>query len=230
MAERLKIAATAHKYGGEFLVVGGILFSVTLLLVKLKPEPITMFDCAVLIAAVFAMLIGYLKLSEPRYNLVLSKNGLVFNHRYGKVRIARENIAQVGQVSISEGMQQLDLPCIGIRFKDLSCLINRTPPRLAYKLIVEQRNWLIAGIKIKWPMGNVPDDWLLESHIYKGKFSTNGLLAMFAHRLEHFDTLYGYHFLISYNYIDRSPDEFSNLLQHWLRDPEKTLQKYCNIK
>ena len=229
MQQKLKISAKAHKYGGEFLVAGGIIFIATLLIVKLKPEPVTLFDLAVLIAALFAMLLGYLKLSEPRYNLVLSKNAITFIHRYGKVRIARKNIVSIGQVSIADNGQSLDLPCLGLKLKTLPALISRVPPRLAYKLIVEQRNWLMAGIKIKWPMGNVPDDWLIEPHEYRVKFATNGLLAMLSHRLEHFEQLYGFHFLISYNYFDRSEDEFNNLLQHWLRDPEQTIEKYCNI-
>lgn len=230
MAVRLKISATAHKYGGEFLVAGSILLVLVLLVVKLKPEPISIFDVAVIIGALFAMFIGYFKLSEPRYNLILSKNGLVFYHRYGKVRIARDNIADIGPVRITNGDQFLELPCIGLRLKSLAPLIKRMPPRLALKLIMEQRNWLIAGVKVKWPLGNVPDDWLIEASQYQDAFETNGLLAMMTHRLEHFNELYGYHFLISYNYLDRPADEFVSLLQHWLRDPEKTLGKYSNIK
>lgn len=229
MTKRIKVSAKAHKYGGEFLVAGAIVLVAVLLVIKFKPDPITIFDFAVIIAALFSMLIGYFKLSEPRYNLVLSKNGLVFYHRYGKVRIARKNIAAVGQVQIANGDQFLELPCLGLKLKSLAPLIKRMPPRLALKLIMEQRNWLMAGIKIKWPTGNVPDDWLIEKSKYQGRFNTHGLLAMLTHRLEHFDMLFGYHMLISYNYFDRSVDEFENLLQHWLRDPEKTLEKYSNI-
>ncbi|MEI4550374.1 DUF2982 domain-containing protein [Pseudoalteromonas spongiae] len=230
MAKRLKIAASAHKHGGEFLVAGSIVLVLVLLFVKLKPEPISIFDVAVVIGALFAMFIGYFKLSEPRYNLVLSNNGLVFYHRYGKVRISRDNIAEVGQVSIANDEQFIELSCLGLRLKSIAPLIKRMPPRLALKLIMEQRNWLIAGIKVKWPLGNVPDDWLIEANQYQDKFESNGLLAMMSHRLEHFNELYGYHFLISYNYFDRPADEFVNLLQHWLRDPEKTIEKYSNIK
>lgn len=229
MTKRIKISANAHKYGGEFLVAGGVVLIAVLLVVKFKPDPVSIFDFAVIVASLFAMLIGYFKLSEPRYNLVLSKNGLVFYHRYGKVRISRKNIASIGQVQISNDRQLLELPCLGLKLKSLSPLIKRMPPRLALKLIMEQRSWLMAGIKIKWPTGNVPEDWLIEESKYHDKFNTNGLLAMLTHRLEHFDTLFGYHFLISYNYFDRSAEEFENLLQHWLRDPEKTIGIYSNI-
>lgn len=226
---KLKISANAHQRGAELLVAGGVLFLLVLIVVKFKPEAVTLFDIAIIAGALFAMLLGYLKLSEPRYNMMLSENGFIFCHRYGKVRFSRSNIAEVGQVSIVGEDQALDLPCIGIKFKDLQPVIQRMPARLALKLLMEQRNWLIAGIKIKWPLGNVPDDWLMEPNQYQSQFKTNGLLAMLTHRLEHFEQLYGYHFLISYNYLDRSSDAFLNLLQHWLRDPEKTLEKCCNI-
>ncbi len=229
---KLKIKPIARKYGLDFLLAGGIALVVVSLFLKVKAGPITLLDIVIIGICFMLLLLGWLKLQEPEYSLLISIRGLIYHHRYGHLKLVREVIDEIGPATMTRENVINELPYVGIRVKAVEHIMDSMPVRLMLKLMMEQRPLLVEGIKSRWPTGGVPDGWLVEDTLYSksNNCQYKGVMAMFAHRLEHNFELFGYHILIPHNALDRPPEQFINFLQHWLRQPQQTLEKCCNIK
>lgn len=228
---KLNIRPSNTRFGAHLLILGGLCLVIVLMLLKLKAEALFLPDIVLVVACFLAMLLGYLKLSEPQYSLTITPNCLRYHHKFGQLVLWRNQIKGVGQVVIRQQMLERPAAFIGIKLKSPDTVLKRMPVRLMLKLIIEQRPVLMEAIKGRWSLGNVPDDWLIEPNQYitHDKLPIRGVKAMFAHRMAHNDALMNYHILIPFSCLDRNEEEFINLLQHWLMQPEQTLKKCCNI-
>jgi hypothetical protein len=231
MKQAILIAPKSNAGGVAFLTIGAVAFVVTLAIIKFKPGNVLLFDFVVLVAFLLCALLGVLKLMQPRVAMRITARSITFYHRVGFLRIAHANIAQVGNVYIEANGQHIELACFGIRVKSFDEVLKRMPPRLAQRLMMEQRHFLLAGIKARFPDGRVPDGWLFEDtqFVSNNHNRWRGLLGMFGNRAEHNLALFGYHLLFPYSLLDRSESEFVNLLQHWLLQPQQTIEKCSTI-
>lgn len=231
MTRAILIAPKSNAGGVAFLTIGACAFVVTLIIIKFKPGALLLFDFAVLLAFLLCALLGLLKLIQPPVAMRITAKSITFYHRVGFLRIAHANIAQIGSVHIEANGQHIELACFGIKVKSLDEVLKRLPPRLAQRLMMEQRHFLLAGIKARFPDGSVPDGWLFEDSQYLSNTNNRwrGLLGMFGNRAEHNMALFGYHLLFPYSLLDRSESEFVNLLQHWLLQPQQIIEKCSTI-
>ncbi len=221
-----KIRAHSARHGSEILITSAIVLVFLVLFIQFKSADILIAEIFLLSAALVGMLVGYLKLREPFYSIFLDKQKLSYNHKYGWWQLDVDNLQQVGVVSIEQAMQTLELNVVGLSLKREDEFLNKLSPRLAGRLLVEQRHYLLQAIKAYCRDGNeCPPQWLVEDTEYVSQSGQKytGLLAMFANRMKNLKFLTGYEILIPAAMLDRDIWAFSYLLHRWQRDPANTV-------
>jgi hypothetical protein len=109
------------------------------------------------------------------------------------------------------GVNQLQLPFIGIRLSAIATLVNSISPRLANRLIHEQRPLLAIAIRLKLitldqSQLNFSPFILANGQIIKGP------LAAFMHHSSVLHEALGYHLFIPESALDRDLNAFCVLL------------------
>jgi hypothetical protein len=163
-----------------------------------------MFSCLIMI------LIGILKFSEPDISYQLTRQYLAFYHRNGKWSIKWDNIVRIGTINSYIHGDLVKLPYIGIKLKNINSVVNTISPRLANKLIHEQKELLILAAKnreITLTEGLISfEPYKLNGKTYKGP------IAAWLYRTKQLNNVYGYDLFIPETSFDRDLDEFYNLL------------------
>ncbi|MEO2280411.1 DUF2982 domain-containing protein [Pseudoalteromonas pernae] len=223
-----KIRAHGARFGTQTLLISGVSLVVLVTFIQLRPGEIWLAEIFLLSAALVGMLVGYLKLHEPFFSLFLDNHKLSYNHKYGWWQLNAKNLERVGVPNIHQFEQTIDLNVVGLRLRDEDEFLQRLSPRLAGRLLVEQRHYLMQAIKAYCHDGKeCPPHWLVEDTEYTSKngYKYTGLLAMFANRMNNLNFLTGYDILIPASVLDRDIWEFSYLLHRWQQDPEHTVRK-----
>ncbi|MEO9509425.1 MAG: DUF2982 domain-containing protein [Nonlabens ulvanivorans] len=157
------------------------------------------------------LLTGILKYSEPETSYQLTRQELCFYHRNGHWQLEWEKIVRFGQPSANTIFERINLPYIGIKLKDLAFIADNISPRLANKLIHEQRELLILAARnneIKLESGLISfEPFTLHNKVYKGP------IAAWLFRTEQLNQVYGYHLFLADSSFDRELDEFLKLLK-----------------
>lgn len=165
----------------------------------------------VLFASCIVFLTGFLKYSEPNISYKLSRKRLYFYHRNGHWDIAWNTIIKIGNVSSRSGLDHVQLPYIGIKLENIEFIAQNISPRLANKLIHEQRELLILAARnneIILDSGLISfEPFTLNKKIYKGP------IAAWLFRTEQLVSIYGYHLFIPDTTFDRELDDFLNFLK-----------------
>lgn len=230
MAEQNKavfLRATANRYSIEFMLVGGVAIAIIMLFVTLRATPITLLEIVFAATAIMAVILGFLKSREPFYTVRLDNKKITYYHKVGSYCIDANNLSQVGVPVVTNGFEQTELNAVGLKLKNEAALLDTLHPRLACKLLIEQRHIFLQAVKMHCKSGSCPSKWLVEpSKFQVGTGQTyTGLIAMFANRMQHLHTLTGYHLLLPANVLDRDLWHFSNLLNHWRLNPEMVVQE-----
>ena len=230
MAESTKhvfLRASANRFSIELMLVGGVAIAIVMLFVTLRATPISVIEIIFVATAIMAVILGFLKSREPFYSFQLDHRKICYYHKVGEWSIDISNISSVGVPIASDGFDQAELNAVGIKLKDEIRFLNDLHPRLACKLLIEQRHIFLQAVKMHCKCGSCPSKWLVEPsefHAGSGQIYT-GLIAMFANRMQHLYTLTGYHLLLPANVLDRDIWDFSNLLNHWKINPEVVVQE-----
>ncbi|WP_462152283.1 DUF2982 domain-containing protein [Pseudoalteromonas xiamenensis] len=225
--ESVKLRATANQHAVEFMLVGAIAIIVVMLFVLLRPTPISKVEIFIASAGIVAIIIGFFKSQEPYFSVEINCNNLIYWHKFGFWRLPRNNLVEAGIPKSIQGEFELELNAVGIKIKDIDEFLLSLSPRLAAKLLIEQRHIFLQAVKMHCENGNCPEDWLIEDSAYcspSGK-KYSGLLAMFGNRMAHFKLATGYDLMLMETVLDRDIWRFANLLNHWKRDPERVLNQ-----
>lgn len=221
-----KIRATADRHGAEFMLVGGIGLVVIMLFVNLRGTGITILEIFLASAMLAAIFIGFLKSQQPYYSLYLTKHTVRYVHKYGYWCIGHENLHSCGIPKAHQGLETLELNAVGIKLNSIDEFLTDLTPRLAGKLLIEQRHIFLQAVKMHCENGNCPSEWLIEETTYRSKAGVEytGLMAMFANRMDNLRTVTGYDLLVPAAALDRDIWRFSALLNRWKLNPEKVVK------
>ncbi|BDX08183.1 DUF2982 domain-containing protein [Planctobacterium marinum] len=214
-SETINIRPVAKRNGLTSLVIGAGLFFVAIAMFKLLPNDLNIFAIAVTSAAIVMLLLGYLKMREPEHSLSISKEQIHYQHRNGHWQLAWQNIQRIDIPKVSLGLEQKNLTLVGIRAKNYGPILERISPRLMTHLLMEQRPLLLQVGNKDCATGNCYGEGLLEDDVFKdsdGKVY-NGVQAMFANRMQRLRTGLGYDLYINSAELDRSAEEFADLLR-----------------
>ncbi|MEI6860106.1 MAG: DUF2982 domain-containing protein [Shewanella sp.] len=166
---------------------------------------------------VISLVLGVSKILEPEISLDINQQGLKYHHRRGSIFIHWSNIQRIDIPRGLDGLESIKLPYIGIKLNKINPVLDIVPGRLATGLLTEQRPLLMSAMTL--------DEDLIELEDYMNSEFTpllinderyRGVLAMFGHRCEMLSKNLGFHLYIPVDCLDRSADEFVNLLREYL--------------
>ena len=221
----IKYRAQSARHGIEFLAVGGIGLIFIMGVNLLRPGDITLVEIFLVSACIGGVFIGFLKTQEPFYSLILTEYSLIYIHKYGNWELFHKNFHHCGIPKITHGLEYKELNAIGIRLNNIDEFLSDITPRMAGKLLIEQRHLFMQVVKNHCNKGNCPSNWLVEDTQYRSPdgISYNGLIAMFANRTKNFQLLTGYDLLLPASALDRDIWAFSADLNKWKREPSQFL-------
>jgi len=202
------------------MALGGILILISMCLNLLYWDEYKIQLMMIFLACSIVFLAGILKHSEPDISYELTRKQLCFYHRTGNWKINWQDIARLDQPSANNIFEKISLPYVGIKLKDIALIADNISPRLANKLIHEQRELLILAAKnneIKLDSGLISfEPFTLNKKTYKGP------IAAWLFRTEQLNQVYGYHLFLPETGFDRDLDDFLNLLKQCKQYAVKT--------
>ncbi|MDX2126779.1 MAG: DUF2982 domain-containing protein [Aeromonas hydrophila] len=180
-----------------------------------------------LLAGLMMIFIGSLKLIEPHFSLSLCHDCLQYHHKYGGWILKWRNIQRIDQPRIHLGWDLVPLPYIGLKIKDYDDFLTLITPRLAVRLLTEQRSVLLQALHSEQPACSsggcacaFQGAGLLEESHFRSPSGQRyeGVIAMLANRMTRLRELLGYDLLVPDNSLDRDPVEFVRLLHQYQRE------------
>lgn len=167
-------------------------------------------------SGVIALVLGGAKLVEPDVTAKLTEQRLTYFHRRGQVVINWQNIQRVDQPRVTQGLETLTLPYIGIKLKRVSPVLECISLRLAAGLLTEQRPLLMTASAQDEDLSALENQMCAEfTPFIENNDRYKGVLAMFGHRCRLLDSHLGYHLYIATDTLDRPADEFIRLLRDY---------------
>lgn len=169
--------------------------------------------------ALVVLFTGLLKRSEPDISFEISPQYLQYNHRQGKWRLTWQQIQNINTIKEVVGLATIELIYIGIRLKNIEDLAEQISPRLANRLIHEQRPLLSFALMnqlltLEETQLNFAPYILSSGRVIKGP------IAAFLHHCHTLQRGIGYHLYIPESSIDRELGDFCQLLKQCKRYSE----------
>lgn len=216
--ETLYIKSTTTKPGGYLLILSLVAFIAVGLIVLLYPEANSAAIAVLLLAALTMLIIAFKQAQEPELSFTLTFMHIQFHSPTGGWLARWKNIAEIGPATVSyQGWHQA-MPWIGIKLKDYEEFLDSICPRIASKILIEQRGLLLAAYKHAENPPYEIEDMLFDDTYYvtrSGKI-LKGLLAMLANRMKYNREFLGFDFFISEDRLDRSTADFIGLARRYL--------------
>ena len=209
----LLIKAASKSNGMTTMAIGIAGAVLSLVLLGLLPATLKLSVIFILSASIVAMLIGWFKIREPQHSVVLTRKRVEYHHRKGAWFLDWDNIVRIDSPRIQRGLDLDELELVGIRLNDYGPLLESITPRLATNLLMEQRPLLLHHDSCN--TGSCYSASLIENDQFKlpdGKVIT-GIKAMFANRMVNLRNQLGYDLFIATTELDRSKEEFIELLR-----------------
>lgn len=210
----IQIRATAKRNGLSSLIFGVVLLIIAILMFRILPDDVTLVAIFVTSTALVALLLGFLKLREPQHSLSISKTQIDYQHRNGRWSLDWNNVQRIDIPKVSAGLEQKALSLVGFRVKQYGPILQSISPRLMTHILMEQRPLLLHN-NSQCATGSCYGEDLLEDDFFKdsdGKVY-KGVQAMFANRMVKLRERLGYDLFINSAELDRSVEEFAELLR-----------------
>jgi hypothetical protein len=175
---------------------------------------------ALILIAMVTLFIGLLKYSEPQHSFILTPKKFIYAHRYGQWQLSWQQISYIKQVSETQGFEYHQLPYIGIRVKNIADIAANISPRLASRLIHEQKPLLAFCLRhhfITLEQATINFERFI---IFNNKNETHntttitGPVAAFLHHSTTLQQALGYHLYLPESALDRDIDDFVGLLKN----------------
>lgn len=208
----IKIKASANKHAMFFKVTGISLLIITLIIITNYNLTMTLPVVLVLLASIVMTTLGVLKELEPEYSFILTPSGITYCHKYGQWHVQWDNIQRIDQIKQTYGIEQRTLPYIGLRLVDFENIFDTISPRLASRLVHEQRDLYIASMLENTHDRNFD---LLNLSPYKRLTGKNllGPIACWGHRTKELHQFLGFDLYLPINSFDMDSTEFMALLK-----------------
>ncbi|TYK65180.1 DUF2982 domain-containing protein [Colwellia echini] len=163
------------------------------------------------LSALVVFITGLAKYLEPIYSLRLSPKGIYYHHRYGRWQLDWQQIQRIALMNETYGLTQVQPPYIAIRLLDLSVLPNQISPRLANRLIHEQRPLIALAIRLDY-LTLEQSQLNFDPYILPSGEVLKGPIAAFMHHTTLLHSALGYHLFLPQTALDRELNEFCSLL------------------
>jgi len=197
--------------GGVLLLSSALVFVVLSLLLAISPDLTSMQGWVLLFLLLFlAIFVGYSKMTEPFYTVEFNAKGVCYHHRRGSWLLPWQAFSFARVPSLGEVGE---LNFVGFKVTRYDEFLAHLPLRLAVKLLIEQRHLFIAALRQNCPTGTCPSAMMLETaDFYLGEKRYHGVLAMFAHRMQHLSRLLDADLLIPADCLPLAPADFCRMV------------------
>jgi len=191
---------------------GALLLTITLLLAQLYWLQFRFVILFIILISLVVILLGVVKLFEPKISLYLTPSEVTYNHRYGNWHLKWRDIKNINIVSEAIGLQREKLPYVGIRLVDIDIISTNISVRLANRLIHQQKGLIVYGV-LHQLMTIEQSQLNFQPFILSNGEHIKGPIAAFLHQSEQLYQAFGYHLYLPADSFDRSIDEFTRLLK-----------------
>lgn len=215
--DTLKIPQGNKRNARTFLVFGLLMSAMSIALLYIPHVAISLTASFGIIAAYVGIRVGISKLNQPDYGMVICHDHLQFHHQYGGWSLPWSEIQRIGIPTIGRGFEITELRYVGIRIRNYHQFLSIISPRLCAHLLTEQRSALFIALRQDCPAGTCPSDHLLEDDYFCDKHGQTyqGLLAMFANRMQKLRTLTGFDLLIDHDILEDEPAHFISIIRQY---------------
>lgn len=216
---KVVIRAKTSRHGVQWLLTAGVIGCVLVLLLALQSQPVNHWQWWLLLMVGYFAWLGWIKLRQPYFNLLLDGHGFHYFHRFGSWFCPASNINRIDIAQLTTVNGPLALPYIAITLKSLGAFLPGLSPRLAARMLTEQRELVVAAIRQQ----QVEEQAGVEAMFCQEPWSVGtqtftGLQAMFAHRAQLLHASFGAHLFIPVADLDRSAEDFVGIAAKWLAE------------
>ncbi len=214
----INIKAKANQHAVFLMLLAVVIFIITLIVSQHYWRSHHLIFVFIYLLALVIMFTGLLKRTEPKVSFQLTPQRIQYHHRQGNWMLNWQQIQNINTIKEVIGLTTVVLPYVGIQLKNVDALAEQISPRLANRLIHEQRPLLSFSV-----MHNLLS--LEETQLNFNPFTLEsgkiikGPLAAFLHHCQILHKGLGYHLYIPESSTDREIDAFCQLL--------KQCQHYC---
>lgn len=140
-----------------------------------------------------------------------------FHSHYGGWTTTWHNIVQIDNVTLASHGWHSPLPWIGIQLKNYDDFIRNICPRVASRILLEQRILLVMELKQNEHPTHQLEDILFDDSPFITQDGERfiGLKAMLANRMRYNRELLGFDFFIADDVLDRPLNDFIGLLRRY---------------
>lgn len=178
-----------------------------------------------LLFALTFSVIAFKQMNAPILTFTLSFMHFQYHSAEGGWSIRWQAIQQLGltELPTTEGWYQT-LPWMGVKLKDYDAFLTSVCPRVASKMLIEQRGLLFLAVKRTPNSPHAIEDMLFDDTPYTTQKGVvlKGLIAMLANRMRYNRELLGFDFFISDDLLDRPLGEFIGLARRYLAQANDT--------
>ncbi|HAT42806.1 MAG TPA: hypothetical protein DCS87_13945 [Rheinheimera sp.] len=201
----LQVKAASAKGGAALMTSAAIALVIFVTLYQLMPEVApTQVWLLLMLLQLVALYVGGRKLAAPVVCIDARDDGMRYIHNVGSYLLPWQLISRIGIASL-DGR---DSGYIGIRLHSYDEFLQQVPLRLAVRLLIEQRDLLLIGMRHACPTGQCPSDLLVETGDFQGQQQTfRGVQAMFAHRMSHLRAAWNYDLFIPADFLELQPTQ-----------------------
>ena len=212
LAPVINIKAQANQHAFFLMLLAIVIFLITLSVSQFYWHSHHLVLIFIYLIAIVVMLTGLLKRFEPRVSVQLTPQKIQYNHRHGKWNLNWQQIQAINTITEVVGLSSVTLPYVGIRLENIDTLAEQISPRLANRLIHEQRPLLSFAVRqrllsIEETPLNFEPFTLRSGKIIKGP------KAAFLHHCQTLKNALGYHLYIPEQSMDRELEAFCQLLK-----------------
>ncbi|WP_281561311.1 DUF2982 domain-containing protein [Thalassomonas sp. RHCl1] len=207
----IQIKAKAKNHGLFLVCLGSGLLLIALLFSLFFWQQARLTLIFIDLVALVTCLVGLGKLMEPKISFFITPASLCYQHRHGKWRLLWQDIVRIDAVRQTCGVSSQELPYLGIRLKHIDCIAGNISPRMANRLIHEQRPLTLYCLlnnlmTLEQGAMNFMPYTLSDGTRIKGP------IACFLHHSCALQKALGYHLFIPDTAMDRDITDFSRLL------------------
>ncbi|OAN18202.1 hypothetical protein A3K86_04705 [Photobacterium jeanii] len=172
-----------------------------------------------LLFSVTFCIIAFKQMHAPSLSFTLTFMHWQYHSAEGGWSIRWHNIQKLGVAEIAnrEGWYRT-LPWVGVRLKDYDEFLLSVCPRVASKMLIDQRGLLLLAYKQTDNSPHAIEDMLFDDSHYTTHNGVvlKGLIAMLANRMRYNRELLGYDFFVSDDLFDRPVSDFVGLARRYL--------------
>lgn len=216
----IKVKAQGNHHALFLMLVALIIFTLTLIFSASYWQQYRLILIFIYLVTLVTFITGFSKYLQPKYSLLLTPKAITYQHSYGLWQITWTQIQAINLLKETLGLEQIKLPYIGIRLKEIDVLSENISPRLANRLIHEQRPLIAFAISqglLTFEQGqlNLQGFKLATGELIKGP------LAAFFHHCLALNTAFGCHLFIPETAADRELEHFHLLLTQCMKHAEQ---------